>query len=99
MIHAPASVPASIFFLMRDQMADGARDCRIVVSHPPPAQRFHHPACYVRAGWIEHGVVIGERNFVEHLPVVVDIEGGPTSIRRLRSEEHTSELQSLRHLV
>src|SRR5437899_9509131 len=62
--------------------------------HAKPCLAFHHPSVSIRS--------LFERNCFDHRPnILEDTEGQGVleNIRPMRSEEHTSELQSLRHLV
>lgn len=54
-------------------------DRGVIVGHAAGAQRLYDSAVNIGAGRIEHDIVISERNLVENLPVVVDVEGGPAT--------------------
>ena len=51
-----------------------------VGSEPAPAQRLQHAARDIRAGRVEHGVVVGEGHVARASPVVVDVEGRPAAV-------------------
>ena len=50
------------------------------------AQGFEYTGGDVRATRIEHGVVIGKRDFREHLIVDVAVESGPAAVAILQCE-------------
>jgi hypothetical protein len=50
-------------------------------------QRFQHPPGDIGAGGVEHGVVVGEGNLAQELPVVVGVESRPAAIARLHGEQ------------
>ena len=79
-VDAPAAVPAAVRLLVRHEIVDAAPDRRVIALEPvaPPALR--DAAGDVRAGRIEHRVVIGERHCVQKLPVVVDVERRPAAV-------------------
>src|SRR5208337_1472031 len=51
------------------------------------AQTFQYSAGDVGTRGVEHGVVVGERHLVEHRPVVVYVEGGPTAVFGLHGQQ------------
>ena len=51
------------------------------------AQRLQHAPGDVRAGGVEHGVVVGEGHVAQELPVVVHVEGRPAAVARLHGEQ------------
>ncbi len=50
-------------------------------------QRFERASGDIGASRIEHGVVIGERNVAQELPIIVDVEGRPAAVLRLHGEK------------
>ena len=85
--HAPAAVPASIGKLRADQIIDGAAAGRMIAVESVRGQRFERAAGDIRAGRIEHRVMVRERNVREDLPVVIDVERRPAAILRLHGEQ------------
>ena len=85
--HAPTAVPASIGLLVLDEPLDAAPHRAVIAAHSVRRQRFQSAPGDVRAGGIEHGVVIGEGNVVQKLPVVVGVESRPSAIARLHGQQ------------
>src|SRR5207253_2541249 len=79
-IDAPPSIPAAVLFLGFDQIIDGALHCRMIRLDAADTERLENAACYIRARWIKHRIMIGEGNITERLPIIVDIEGSPSAI-------------------
>src|ERR1035438_8032918 len=84
--HAPPSVPASVGLLMTNQPIHSAADRSMVAVYFVSRQRFQHAPGNVRAGGIEHGIVVSEGNLVEELPIVVGVESGPAAVGRLHGK-------------
>jgi hypothetical protein len=59
----------------------------VIAAHAVRRQRFQRAPGDIGAGGVEHGVVIGEGNVVEKLPVVVGVEGRPSAIARLHGQQ------------
>src|SRR3954463_3055370 len=85
-IHAPAAVPASIGKLCAAQIIEGAC-CRRISRWHVAELRQHREATRgdILRGWIKQRAVVGKRNVVEIILVVIGIEGAPGAVLALHA--------------
>src|SRR5262249_25044532 len=86
-IHTPAAKPGAVLALIFQQELQAALHRGMIRRPAETAEAFHYTRGNVRRGWIDHRVVVGERNVAEKLAVVVSVKRSPATITILHAQK------------
>ena len=99
-IHSPAAEPAAVFLLRAQEIIDAARDHGIARRNLSKlAQHGKTAGRDIRRRRIEQGTVIGERDIIQIIIVIIGIEGAPAAVGALQAFDRRVRAFALRSLV
>src|SRR6185436_2546416 len=83
---APAPIPRAILLLMLAYEANRVPHLRMVQTHTFVTKQLQNARGDVGAFGVEHGVVVGKRDFLQDVLGAVLVEGAPAAVFALEGE-------------